>query len=401
MIKYSVGLDVSSKTIHACLCVIDIAQKVTIKSSCKIDNTVSGFKHLEQWMKKHMKVNDVPLVIVMEATGVYHENCALFLFSKGYNISVVLPNKAKKWLQSDGVKSKNDKIDAAGLSRMGAEKSLEIWQPAAEFYYQLRSLTRQCQSLHEHRTVYSNQMHAEENGMYKNKIVINQIKRSIALIDKQIAELTKEIEAHIYSNIEVAEKVKNICTIKGVGILTVAVLLAETNGFILFKNAPQLVSYAGYDITENQSGNHVGKTRISKKGNSRIRRAMHMPAFSVITHKVNPFLALFNRTYEKHKIKMKSYVAVQKKLLVVIYSLWKQNAPFNPNHYNNFTKEQESVRPLSSALAEMAMHTPKYKNSPTEAGLHKVNTPSELSPYASSQRKQSYLLEPNKQENNF
>jgi transposase len=127
--------------------------------------------------------------------------------------------------------------------------------------------------------------------------------------------------------------------------MTVATLLAETNGFLLFKNAPQLVSYAGYDVIENQSGKHTGKTRISKKGNKHIRRILHMPAFNVIRYQVTPFLQLFNRTIQQHHIKMKSYVAVQKKILVVIYGLWKNNRTFDENYYNkNITREVELVQ---------------------------------------------------------
>ncbi|NCX95061.1 MAG: IS110 family transposase [Chitinophagia bacterium] len=129
---------------------------------------------------------------------------------------------------------------------------------------------------------------------------------------------------HIDSDEDVAKRIDNICQIKGVGLQTVAVLITETNGFALFKNYSQLVSYAGYDVVENQSGNHVGKTKISKKGNSRIRRALHLPAFNVVRYKQKPFIDLFERTLAKHQIKMKSYVSVQKKLLVLVYTLWKK-----------------------------------------------------------------------------
>src|SRR5438309_807476 len=118
MLKYSVGLDISAKTIHACISTIDAGQKVSVKSSCKIDNSKAGFKQLDEWIKKHYKQKEIPLVTIMEATGVYYENCALYLFSNGYSVSVMLPNKAKKWMQAEGIKSKNDKIDAAGLSKM-------------------------------------------------------------------------------------------------------------------------------------------------------------------------------------------------------------------------------------------------------------------------------------------
>jgi transposase len=123
MLKYSVGLDVSSKKIDGCFSVIDTMQKVTLKSTIVITNNRNGFKMLENWIIKHQKEISIPLVICMEATGVYYESCALYLFEKEYKVSVVLPNKAKKYLQAIGLKSKNDSIDAKGLAQMGAEQA--------------------------------------------------------------------------------------------------------------------------------------------------------------------------------------------------------------------------------------------------------------------------------------
>jgi transposase len=350
------GLDISAKTVYACLSVIDAAQKVTVKSSCKVDNTTGGFKQLTQWANKHCKLQGIPLVICMEATGVYYENCALFLFKHGYSVSVLLPNKAKKWMQAEGIKTKNDKIDAQGLSKMGAEKALELWEPAAEYYYELRAMTRQHQSLQEFKTAVNNQLHAEEHGMYKNKLVIKQLKQQIKFIEKQLTDLQVAIEAHVASDREVAGKVDNICKIKGLGILTVAVIIAETNGFVLFKNSPQLVSYSGYDVVENESGNHKGKTKISKKGNSRIRRCLFMPAFNMVKYKQKPFVDLYERTFEKHGLKMKSYVAVQKKLLVLIYSLWKNDTAYDIDYRNKYIKELEQVLSLGLASIEASNH---------------------------------------------
>lgn len=96
-LKYSVGLDVSSKKIDGSICMIDQNQQVQFKSKITFNNTVSGFKNLDTWITKWHKDMDLPLVVCMEATGVYHENCALYLFEKGYKLSIVLPNKAKKY----------------------------------------------------------------------------------------------------------------------------------------------------------------------------------------------------------------------------------------------------------------------------------------------------------------
>lgn len=68
-------------------------------------------------------------------------------------------------------------------------------------------------------------------------------------------------------------------TIKGVGLITIAIVVGKTQGFAMINNCKQLASYAGYDIVQRESGTSVkGKTSISKKGNSRIRVAMHFPA---------------------------------------------------------------------------------------------------------------------------
>ena len=372
MLKYCVGIDVSKDSFHCCISVIDQRQKVTVKSSRKFSNNKAGFIELDHWISKNHKNKEVPLVVVMEATGIYYENVAMYLFTQSYSVSVVLPNKAKKYLQATGLKSKNDKIDAQGLARMGAEQSLDLWQPLGEYFYLLRELTRQHQSLLEMKTRYSNQLEGAEYGMYQVKLVTKQLKSSIKLIEKQIGELSAAIKSHIKGNKEVADKVEGICRIKGLGLTTVAVIAAETNGFALFTNGRQLVSYAGYDVVENQSGKHTGKTRISKKGNSRIRRALHMPAFNMIRYEQVPFVGLFNRTLEKHGRKMKSYVAVQKKLLVIIYSIWKNNVAYDPNYKQEHTGEKEQV-PSSQSDGLVQADVLNKNSASSKAALHKVD----------------------------
>jgi transposase len=131
-LKYSVGLDVSSKKIDACISVIDEKQRVFVKSSKNILNTKKGFEQLKDWIFRHQK-EAIPVVVCMEATGIYRENCAYYLYEKGFSVSIILPNKAKKYLECLRLKSKNDSIDAKGLSQMGAEQCLDTWKPMGVF----------------------------------------------------------------------------------------------------------------------------------------------------------------------------------------------------------------------------------------------------------------------------
>lgn len=364
MLKYSLGLDISSKDIHCCLSVIDQLQHVKVKSSRKVTNSVSGFRNLDSWIKKNHKNIDVPLTICMEATGVYYENCALFLSDQGYQVSVILPNQAKKYLQASGHKSKNDKIDARGLAQMGAEKSLRAWGAMDRDSYTLRLMTRYHESIQEYLTSTKNQKHALLHGMYQDRTVTGMLNKQIRMLEKQRDEILKKISEHISKSSELSEISNKLLTIKGVGLTTVATVLAETNCFQLFENQKQLVSYCGYDPVENQSGKHIGKTKISKKGNSHIRRILFLPAFSVVKHRVKPFIGLFERTLDKHGEKMKSYVAVQKKLLTTLYALWKNNQEFDQEHIWN----KNGMRIAQDSRNE------NKKSVPTEeSALHKVN----------------------------
>jgi transposase len=381
MLKYSLGLDMACSKFDACLSVIDATQKVRILASRQFSNNEKGFKELVNWIQKNYKQKEIPLVVCMEATGIYYERCSLYLFKAGFSISIILPNKAKKYLQSLGLKSKNDSIDAKGLAQMGAEQNLPLWEPMGEYFYVLRSLTRQLQNVQELKTIASNQLHASELAMHDLKFILKQHKKLIVMYDKMISDLTAEITKHLKSDDELYEKIQNIVAIKGVGLLTVAVLLAESNGFELFTSASQLVSYAGYDVVENQSGKHTGKTRMSKKGNSRIRRVLHMPAFNVVKYKEPAFANLYSRVYGRSKIKMKAYVAVQKKILVIVYALWKNNEKYDVQKVNNSRDEElETSSPLQGDDKKVV---------PILSALHKVINSVDVSQFDSSPLEQS------------
>jgi len=283
------------------------------------------------WSAKHCKEN-IPVIFLMEATGVYYEQLAWFLFQKDKHVSIIVPNKAKRYKESLGLRSKNDSIDAKGLSRMACEQHLKAWQPLSTNIYAMRLITRQIERLSSLVTQLNNQLHALQHGMHRDKSIEKMIEKSIASFKKQKEQLESKIETIINGDATLKERFEQICRIKGLGVQTLAVIIAETDGFALMENQSQLVSYAGYDVVENQSGTRHGKTRISKKGNSHIRRALHMPALNMVRYQQAPFASLYERIYDKSKIKMKGYTAIQRKLLVIIYTLWKKKEAYDPNY---------------------------------------------------------------------
>jgi len=331
-LKYGIGVDIAAQKFDGCISVINEEQKTTILSTGSFENSSKGFMLMLKWVDKHCK-EVLPTIFLMEATGIYYEHLAWFLYERDKSVVVILANKAKKYKESLGLKSKTDSIDAKGLAQMVCEQYLKPWKPTSKAIYQLRLHTRQVERISSHITQFKAQLHALEHCMYRDLVIEKMTKANIALLEKQKLKLEKQIQSIVDADSALKERFEKVCKIKGLGTMTLAVIIAETDGFALIQNHSQLVSYAGYDVVENQSGNRVGKTKISKKGNSHIRRALHMPALNMVRYEQTPFVQLFGRILERSKIKMKGYTAVQKKLLVLIYTLWNKNEEYDPKYH--------------------------------------------------------------------
>jgi transposase len=213
------------------------------------------------------------------------------------------------------------------------------------------------QRLQELKTQSTNQQHALEHSAFDNAFISKQLTKLVAVYDTQIKAMEDAIRTLIDEDAVLRPRVAELVKIKRLALLSVAVLVAETNGFEGFNNQRHLVSYAGYDVVENQSGNHSGKTRISKKGNSRLRRILHMPAFNAVrfnepTAAAAACKALYERVYERSGIKMKAYVAVQKRLLLMAYALWRHGAEYDPLYLKNQTEQDKKIVPTSGTTQD-------------------------------------------------
>ena len=257
---------------------------------------------------------------VMEATGVYFEGLAYYLTENGYEVSVVLPNKISNYFRTLSVKTITDKTASEAITQFGLERNLDKWEAPKGIYRKLRQLTRERGQVVESRTVAKNQLHAEKSEAYPNSGSLARIKKHIVFLNKQEAEIKEELKQLLKQDPEMKQLLVILCSLPGIGLLTAATVLAETNGFNLIRNKRQLTSYAGLDVREKQSGTSVkGKPRISKKGNKYLRRAMHLPALTAIRHD-DRFKGVFVRLVSKHGIK----IVVQSagySVQIVIYDL--------------------------------------------------------------------------------
>ena len=340
ILKQVVGIDVAQKELVVSFGRLQEDLTVEPYASKVFPNTQKGHNALIDWIRK-ISDPDIAVQFVMEATGVYHETLAYFLVDRSCNVVVVLPNKISNYFRTLQVKTINDYTAAEAIARFGLERKLDCWQKPDPVLKKLRQLCRERDQIIGTRTIAKNQLHAEKAEAEPNAGTIARFKQHIVLLNKQVAQVKSEIEGLIKSKKELTESVKLLTTIPGVGVLTAATVLAETNGFELIRNKKQLTSYAGLDVREKQSGTSVkGKSTISKRGNRYLRKAMHLPALAAIRHD-SRFKSAFTRLVEKHGIKMKAAVAVQRKLLEMTYTIYRTKMPYQVDFERSAKKEKQ------------------------------------------------------------
>ncbi len=337
ILKQVVGIDVAQKELVVCLGRMCDDLSCELYSSKSFANNNKGFMSLLSWVHKWMDPS-IETMYVMEATGVYHESLAYFLNERSHAISILLPAKISNYFRTLDTKTITDKTASQAIARFGLERKLDYWRAPNGIFKTLRQLTRERDQVVQHRTMTKNQLHAEQSEAMPNKSTVARLKKLISVFNDQERQIKEEIAALIKQEEQLQQTIKLITSIPGIGMLTAAIVLAETNGFDLVRNKRQLASYAGFDVKEKQSGTSVnGKPRISKRGNKYLRKAMHLPGLAAIRCDER-FKHIFARLVSKHGIKMKAAVAVQRKLLELTYTIFKTKKPYD----KEFLKKLES-----------------------------------------------------------
>lgn len=342
-LKQSLGIDVSKLNLSLSLGFLTEKLVKEFTTHEDVSNDLSGYKELLKWLKKSVDSN-VELLVVMEATGVYHQGIAHYLHKQGYAVSVMQSGRVKRYAQSLDQRSKTDALDSRMLSMLGLERTIRLWQPPSKELQQLKGLSRERSSLLKDRITETNRQGAIASSAYSNTKALKRHRNRLKLLTAQILVIEEEMQELISKNEDLERKIGFMMSIPGVSFISAATVIGETLGFESIVNAKQLASYAGYDVVLRESGNFKGKTRISKRGNSHIRAALHMPSMTCV--RCNPTLKQFYNRLKPNKAKpLVALIAVQRKLLILMYTLWKNEEVYDANFE---TKKQQKHKALAA-----------------------------------------------------
>lgn len=311
------GIDIAKRT-------FDVALKRNTKfRNKKFNNNSAGFIQLDEWLAKHAVVK---LHACLEATGNYGEALALHLDQAGHVVSIVNPACIKAFGQSELQRNKTDRADAGLIARFCEKQKPQPWAPAPLEIRELQALVRHLDNLTETRTQLMNRLNSTQV-----ESVINSLRTVIAAVNAEIAATKRKIRDHINRHPDLKECRDLLTSIPGIAGTTAVKLLAEIEHLRDYKHPRQAVAYAGLSPRQNDSGEVRRPSRLSKIGNSRVRKALYMPA--VVALKYNPVIKqLSQRLSQRGKCKMVVLGAVMRKLLHLAYGVLKTRKPFDENH---------------------------------------------------------------------
>jgi len=287
-----------------------------------VANSPTGIAQLKTWLKNR-KAAEVH--VCLEATGGWSEDVAEALHDAGLTVSLVNPSRIKAFAQSELLRTKTDRVDAAMIARFCRLHVPDPWTPPALEIRTLQGLVRRHRSLIEMRT--------EEQNRLDAPIVADPVKASITTMLESIESELKRVDREIAQLFERHPPLRQqrdlLLSIPGIGETTAAKILGEMPNIAEFRDVKAVGAFAGLSPQQYESGSIRKRTRLAKTGNADLRQALYWPAISAMRH--NPILRQFaNRLRERGKPKMTIIAAVMRKLLTLAYGVLKSGRPFDP-----------------------------------------------------------------------
>lgn len=270
------------------------------------------------------------LHVIVEATGGFEKTVADGCESLGVTYSIVNPWRVRRFAQAIGKLAKTDRVDAHVLVAFGRAVPQRPHCQPTEDVIALRALVDRRNDLIKNRT-------SEKNRLKQASATKEDIQRHIDWLTNEIKTMDRRIKTQLKSSEELEAKVELLSTVKGVGPVTIATLLAYMPELGTLKRRP-IAALAGLAPYANDSGPRNGRRSIFG-GRAVVRTALYMAAMVASHH--NPTLKLkYDRLIARGKPTKLAITAVARQLLTILNAMlrdqaaWKTTPSPTPEEYS-------------------------------------------------------------------
>jgi transposase len=210
----------------------------------------------------------------LEATGVYHERLADLAVTRGFTVFVLNPKDTRHYAQALGLRAKTDRVDAECIARFIQHESarLHAYAPPTTAQRRIDRLIQRRAKL----TTVKGTLQLSFKGLRGFETDMAEMRQRL---DAWIAKIDAMLAVLAHASPARRNTLKRLQTIVGVGPL-VGISLANTLERVPFKNADAFVAFTGLDPRPRDSGQKIGRRRLSKRGPGELRRLLFNAAMS-------------------------------------------------------------------------------------------------------------------------
>ena len=260
--------------------------------------------------------------IGMESTGIYHELFANVAHKLGFIVFVLNPKDARHYAKGVGLRGKTDRVDAELIARMIANEhtKLHAWIPPTPEQHEIAQLIKRRAKLSSLRQALGMSLKGVEGFTTELKALRKRFNKVIASIDQRVKVLVE-------SSPDRKQHVTHLRAIYGVGPVVSAALVNILERVPL-KSADAFVAFTGLDPRPDDSGQHRGKRRISKRGPAELRRLLYLAAMSAA--KTKAWHPLYERYREKGLSSTAVFVILARRIARTAWSIYTHKTEFDP-----------------------------------------------------------------------
>jgi transposase len=308
-----IGIDISKDTFHVAW--NDVAEVSIFANDSEGIDSFENTLHHRGFQKEFIKVG-------LESTGIYHLLLCVLLTDHGWNVTVINPYITSKAINASLRHVKNDKKDAKVIRKVLIQghgyqftDTPEILRLKALLreYTALTKIKAKCKNMTRIQNIYQQTTDQELDSVFPK-------------LCSSLEEALKQMQKRLKTT--QSDQQKLLQSIPGIGPICSAALVAHIGSIHRFDHPKKLVAYLGLDCRVHESGTSIkGKGFLTKRGNPTVRSLLFNAAYVARQH--NPDLKAF---FEKKIAEGKHYYvancAVERKLIHLIYAVWKRGTPF-------------------------------------------------------------------------
>lgn len=331
------GVDVSATSLDAALRIPGKA----VERQRTFDNTPEGLSQFLRWLLE--KKPAAGARVCFESTGVYSLELAMLLHrSESVEVMVVNPRSMSSFRDAAMLRNKTDRDDARLSLEYLERMEFKAWKAPRAECWELRQVARRISELVRLRTQEKNRLHAAQAAQNRAWL-IQDLELHLEQLETHIERLRALANQLIQSDEMLLRRYQQLFSVVGIGRISAIQILGELAVLPEGMKVKQWVAWAGLDPVQYQSGTSVHRPpRISRRGNSQLRQALFMPALSAARNEPH-FKAFSDQLLRRGKKPLQVKVAVMRKLLHVIFGMFKHDTEFVASKVRALRPEEHAL----------------------------------------------------------